>query len=175
MDRLTEAVKTANLWLEQIYLYDDLFGKLEDPDSLYWNYFDQSGEIQIAWAYDGNLDMDAVCVREGLTEVEFYSRYGTAVSAVSDYTADDFIALMEELEASAQNEGLKAELRELAAEMELAKGHEMERVNNVYKKLHDLDYFLLRYGPEVLDGYGAEYDKSTVSKYYGTLPFYTPS
>ena len=84
VDRLTEAVKTANLWLEQIYLYDDLFGKLEDPDSLYWNYFDQSGEIQIAWAYDGNLDMDAVCVREGLTEVEFYSRYGTAVSAVSD-------------------------------------------------------------------------------------------
>lgn len=172
VDRLTEAVKTANLWLEQKYLYDNLFGKLEDPDSLYWNYFDQSGEIQIAWAYDGNLDMDAVCVREGLTEVEFYSRYGTAVSAVSDYTADDFIALMEELEASAQNEGLKAELRELAAEMELAKGHEMEHVNNMYKKLHDLDYFLLRYGPEVLDSYGAEYDKSTVSKYYGTLSFY---
>ena len=97
---------------------------------------------------------------------------GTAVSAVSEYTADDFIALMEELEASAQDEGLKAELRELAAEMELAKGHEMEHVNNMYKKLHDLDYFLLRYGPEVLDSYGAEYDKSTVSKYYGTLSFY---
>ena len=171
-DRLAETVKTANLWLEQKYLYDNLFGKLEDPDSLYWNYFDQSGKIQIAWAYDGSLDMDAVCAREGLTEAEFYSRYGTAVSVVSEYTADDFIALMEELEASAQNEGLKAELRELAAEMELAKGHEMERVNNVYKKLHDLDYFLLRYGPEVLDSYGAEYDKSTVSKYYGTLSFY---
>ena len=168
-DRLAEAVKTANLRLEQMYLYDDLFGKLEDPDSLYWNYFDQSGEIQIAWAYDGSLDMDAVCAREGLTEAEFYSRYGTAVLAASDYTADDFITLMEELEASAQNEGLKAEL---AAEMKLAKGREMEHVNNVYKKLHDLDYFLLRYGPEVLDGYGSDYDKSTVSKYYGTLSFY---
>lgn len=171
-DRLAEAVKTANLRLEQMYLYEDLFGKLEDPDSLYWNYFDQSGEIQIAWAYDGSLDMDAVRAQEGLTEAEFYSRYGTAVSAANDYTADDFITLMEELEASAQDETLKAELRELGAEMKLAKGHEMEHVNNVYKKLHDLDYFLLRYGPEVLDGYRSEYDKSTVSKYYGTLSFY---
>ncbi|MCI9555108.1 MAG: hypothetical protein HFG06_07525 [Oscillibacter sp.] len=172
IDRLKETVKTANLWLEQGYLYDHLFGKLEDPDSLTWNYFDETGDIQIGWAYDGSLDMDAVCAQEGLTEAEFYSRYGTAVSAANDYTADDFITLMEELEASAQNENLKAELHCLAEEMALAKGHVMEHVNNVYKKLHDLDYFLLRYGPEVLDGYGAEYDKSTVSKYYGTLSFY---
>ena len=50
-----------------------------------------------------------------------------------------------------QNENLKAELHDLAREMELAKGREMEHVNNVYKKLHDLDYFLLRYGPEVFE------------------------
>ena len=60
----------------------------------------------------------------------------------------------------------------MAEEMELAKGHEMEHVNNVYKKLHDLDYFLLRYGPEVLDSYQSNYDTSTVCKYYGTLSFY---
>lgn len=172
-DRLKEAVKTANLWLEQGYLYDNLFGKLEDPDSLYWNYFDQTGEIQIGWAYDGGLDMEAVCAREGLTEDEFYGKYASPASVENRYSADDFISLMEELEASAQNENLKAELRCLAEEMELAKGHEMEHVNNVYKKLHDLDYFLLRYGPEVFDSYKSDYDTSTVSKYYSTLSFYT--
>ena len=170
--RLAEAVKTANLWLEQEYLCNDLFGKLADPDSLYWNYFDRAGEIQIAWAYDGSLDMEAVCRAENLTEDAFYAKYGTAVSAVNRRTADDFITLMEELEASAQNEALKAELRGMAEEMELAKGHEMEHVNTVYKKLHDLDYFLLRYGPEVLDSYQSNYDTSTVCKYYGTLSFY---
>ena len=40
----------------------------------------------------------------------------------------------------------------------------------IYKKLHDLDYFLLRYGPKDVAKYVE--DDSTVSKYYGTLPFY---
>ena len=94
----------------------------------------------------------------------------TPVSVETRYAADDFISLREELEASAQNEDLKAELRYLAEEMELAKGHEMEHVNNVYKKLHDLDYFLLRYGPEDFGMY--DMDRTTVCKYYGTLSFY---
>ena len=46
----------------------------------------------------------------------------------------------------------------------------MEIVNDIYKKLHDLDYFLLRYGPKDVAKYVE--DDSTVSKYYGTLPFY---
>ena len=172
IERLSEVIIAANLRLESGYLYDDMFGKLEDPDSLYWNYFDQTGEIQIGWAYDGSLDMEAVCQAEGLTEDAFYAKYGTAVSAANNYAADDFITLMEELEASVQNENLKAELHDLAREMELAKGREMEHVNNVYKKLHDLDYFLLRYGPEVFENYISIYDTSTVSKYYGTLSVY---
>ena len=48
--------------------------------------------------------------------------------------------------------------------------HRMEIVNDIYKKLHDLDYFLLRYGPKDVAKYVK--DDSTVSKYYGTLPFY---
>ena len=50
--------------------------------------------------------------------------------------------------------------------------HRMEIVNDIYKKLHDLDYFLLRYGPKDVAKYVE--DDSTVSKYYGTLPFYQP-
>ena len=34
-ERLTENIKTANLVLEQAYMYDNIFGKLEDKDSLY--------------------------------------------------------------------------------------------------------------------------------------------
>ena len=49
-------------------------------------------------------------------------------------------------------------------------GIDPEVVNDIYKKLHDLDYFLLRYGPKDVAKYVE--DDSTVSKYYGTLPFY---
>lgn len=172
IERLNEVIIAANLKLESGYLNDNIFEKLEDPDSLVWNYFDQTGEIQIAWAYDGNLDMDAVCKQEGLTEEEFYNKYGTKVSTTNTCTADDFISLMNELETGVQNETLKADLQYMADEMESAKGHVVEHVNNVYKKLHDLDYFLLRYGPEVFDSYASNYDKSTVSRYYGTLSIY---
>lgn len=171
--QLEETVKTANLWLEHGYLNDNIFGKLEDPESLYWNYLDQTGEIQIGWAVDGGLDMETVCAQEGFTETEFYNKYGTKVVVENRHGADDFIALMKELEESAQDQDLKAVLRGMAEEMGLAKGHVMEHVNNVYKTLHDLDYFLLRYGPEVLDSYQSDYDKSIVSKYYGALPFYS--
>ena len=54
---------------------------------------------------------------------------------------------------------------------ELAKNtHVMEYVNSMYKKIHDLDYFLLRYGPTDVGPYVV--DDSTISKYYGTLSIY---
>ena len=40
--------------MEYAYLNDNIFDKLSDKDSLYWNYFDQKGDIQIGWAYEGN-------------------------------------------------------------------------------------------------------------------------
>ena len=46
----------------------------------------------------------------------------------------------------------------------------MEHANNAYKALHDLDYFLLRYGPADVGPYVT--DDSTVSTYYGTLSVY---
>ena len=61
IENLTEVVKTANLWLEHKYMNGDFFEQLSDPNNLYWNYFHQTEEIQIGWAVDGGLDMDAVC------------------------------------------------------------------------------------------------------------------
>lgn len=170
-ERLTETVKAANLALESQYLYHNLFGELSDPGSLYWNYFDETGEIQIGWAYDGEIDMAAVCRQEDLTEEEFYAQYGTPVVTENRYDAEGFIALMEELKEPVQNEALKADLQEIMNLTALAKNtHRMEYVSSIYKKLHDLDYFLLRYGPTDVGPYVQ--DDSTVTKYYGTLSVY---
>ena len=133
VERLKEAVLVANLDWEHKYLKNNIFGRLEDPDDLEWNRFEQTGEIQIGWFLDGELgyDIEAICREENITKDEFYAQY----------------------------------------EMQLAKDtHEMEHVYNFYKKLHDLDYFLLRYGPEDVGKY--VYDRSTVEKYYGTLSIY---
>ena len=169
--RLNQVVIAANRQLEYGYLYDNIFERLKDPDGLEWNYFDQTGEIQAGWAYSGDLDKEAVCLEENLSEDEFYSRYGTQVVANNRYDADAFVSLLEELRADVQNEDLKADLQYMIEETALAKEtHIMEHVNNLYKKLHDLDYFLLRYGPGDFGMY--TFDKSTVSKYYGTLSIY---
>nr|MBQ8252229.1 hypothetical protein [Lachnospiraceae bacterium] len=45
--RLTENIKIANLQMEEAYMYDDLFGKLEDKEHLYWNYFDANNFIEL--------------------------------------------------------------------------------------------------------------------------------
>lgn len=138
--KLKETVKTANLCLEQEYMYNDLFGRLEDPESLYWNYFHQTGEIKIA--------PNAIA----------YNRYD----------AEKFINLMEGHKEDVRNEDLIGEIQYIIDQTALARDtHVMEHVNNIYKKLHDLDYFLLRYGPADVGPYVK--DNSTVTKYYGTL------
>ena len=122
-------------------------------------------------AVDGGLDMDAVCEREKLSIEEFYAKYGTPVVTTNLYDADGFIGLLSEINSFIQNGNLKSELQYLMDQTEQAKEtHRMEIVNDIYKKLHDLDYFLLRYGPKDVAKYVE--DDSTVSKYYGTLPFY---
>ena len=169
--RMTEVIKAANLWLEHQYMYNNLFDRLSDPDDLYWNYFHQTGEIQIDWAIDGSIDKDAICKRENLSSEEFYEQYGTPVVTTNRYNADDVISLLSEIDSTVHNENLKAELLYLMDQIEQAKeSHSMEIVNEIYKKIHDLDYFLLRYGPIDVAKYVE--DDTTVSKYYGTLSFY---
>lgn len=171
IERLNLVVREANLWWEHMYLYFNIFETLEDPNALYWNCFEQTGEIQIGWAVDGELDKNTVCEQEGITEDEFYAKYGTKVVSDNKHTVDDFVAILDELIATVQNEDLKADLQYVRDEAWLAKeNHSMEHANNEYKMLHDLDYFLLRYGPVDVGQYVE--DDSTVSKYYGTLSIY---
>lgn len=148
IERLTENIKVANLRLESAYLYDNVFGKLSDQDSLYWNYFEQKGEIQIGQKQDG-------------TPVTVYNRFD----------ADNFVNLIQEMQRTVQNEALVADLQQLIDLTVLAmETHEVEYANSIYKILHDLDYFLLRYGIEDVGKYVM--DASVVSKYYGVLVVY---
>ncbi len=169
--RLKTVIREANEWWEYRYLYDNIFARLEDPNDLTWNYFDQKGDdVQVGWAHDAGLDRVAVCKAEKITSDAFYEKYGTPVSTDIDYNAYDFIGVLDELIAAAQDEDLRADLQYLADEMKLAAdGHSMFHANNAYKMLHDLDYFLLRYGPKDT---GWMRDRSTVSKYYGMLSVY---
>ena len=48
--------------------------------------------------------------------------------------------------------------------------HDVKYLRQMYYILHDMDYFLLRYGMEAL-GPGVQ-DKSTLAKYYGVLEVY---
>ncbi len=172
IERLTENIKVANMRMERAYLYDDIFGKLEDENSLYWNYFDQKGDIQIDWSYDGDyLERKEIQERENLTTDEFYEKYGTPVIIYNRFDADNFIDLIAEMQESVQNEDLREDLQNLMDETALAKDtHDMEYANNIYKILHDMDYYLLRYGIEDVGIYVK--DASIISKYYGVLTVY---
>lgn len=172
IERLTENIKVANLQLESAYLNDDIFEKLSDKDSLYWNYFEQKGDIQIGWSYDGNYsDIKKIMNEEGISKDEFYGKYGEPVIQYNRFDAVNFIDLIQDMQNSVQNEMLIADLQQLIDLTSLAaETHEMEYANEIYKILHDLDYFLLRYGVEDVGKYTT--DISIVSTYYGVLEIY---
>ena len=171
IERLTDTIMYVNIGFEHLYMEENIFGVLSDPNALYWNRFHETGEIQIGWAVDGDVDMEAVCQQENLSEQEFYEEYGTPVVMNNQHDADDFIALIADLKEPVRNDTLKADLQEIMELMDLAKNtHVMEYVNSMYKKIHDLDYFLLRYGPTDVGPYVE--DDSTITKYYGTLSIY---
>lgn len=172
IDRLTENIKVANHCMESAYLYDNIFDELSDENSLYWNYFDQKGDIQIGWAYDGSyVDMKTIMENESLSKDEFYEQYGEPVMVYNRFDATNFIELIQDMQKSVHNELLIADLQQLIDLTSLAaETHEMEYANEIYKILHDLDYFLLRYGIDDVGPYVQ--DRSVVSKYYGVLNVY---
>ncbi len=147
IERLTENIKIANLRMESAYLNDHIFDKLSDKDSLYWNYFDQKGDIQVG------------------------EKNGTPIMIYNRFDAANFINLIQDMQKSVHNEMLAADLQQLIDLTSMAaETHEMEYANKIYKILHDLDYFLLRYGIEDVGKYTK--DGGVVSKYYGVLIVY---
>ncbi|MBQ9990610.1 MAG: hypothetical protein IJP31_06685 [Lachnospiraceae bacterium] len=169
VNRMISIVAKANLELEHEYLYGDFFSNLEDPGNLTWNLFHETGLVQTGWAVDGDLDYRDYS--DQMTEEEFYKVYGMPVTAYNDYTADDFIRIMKELRDSTGSDMLVADFDTMIREMELAReDYNVRHIFNIYYLLHDMDYFLLRYGPEDVGKY--TWDDSTVTAYYGVLKVY---
>lgn len=171
-DRLKENIKVANLQMESAYLNENIFDKLSHKDSVYWQYFDQTGDIQLGWWYEGNIcSMDMIMRAEGISEEEFYKTYDEPGMVFNRFDAGNFIDLMEDMMESVHDENLSADLRQLADLADLAAAtHDVQYANEIYKILHDMDYFLLRYGMEDVGKYTR--DKGTVAAYYGVLNVY---
>ena len=169
--RLTEVISGANHWWEMNYLYDHIFDALSDPDNLRWNIFHQTGLAQIGWVLEDEIDMKTVCAEENLTADAFYEKYASPAVAYNDYTADMFIDILKELQETVVNNDLESDLQYIIDELTLARDtHDAEHVINMYKTLHDMDYFLLRYYSDVYTG--SQMDSSTVAKYYDVLSIY---
>ena len=170
--RLTENIKVANLTMEAAYLNDQLFDRLSDKESPYWLYFDQKGDIQLGWWYNrGIFSMEDIMKAEKITEEEFHERYTEPGIVYNPLDAASFIELFAELKSTVQNEALAADLQRLTDLAQLAQEtHEMKYANELYKILHDMDYFLLRYGIEDVGKYTD--DLGTVATYYGVLMVY---
>lgn len=172
IDRLNENIKVANLQMESAYLTENIFDKLSDKDSVYWQYFDQKGDIQLGWWYKGNIcSMDMIMRTEGISEEEFYKTYNEPGIVYNRFDAKNFIDLIEDMMNSVHDENLLADLQQLIDLTNLAtETHDVQYANEIYKILHDLDYFLLRYGIEDVGKYTQ--DAGTVETYYGVLNVY---
>lgn len=181
IDRLTSVITSQNQWWESEYL-NNILTRLDDPEDLAWNYFDQTGDIAVGTStvysppegIKGD-DILAVMDREGITWEEYCEKYGTVEPGIigdcSKYSVEDIVSMVGELRDSVQNEDLRTDLAYLANQILWAREtHRMIYVSNMFKLLHDMDYYLLRYGPAdqpSTDPYSGM--PSVVSNYYGML------
>lgn len=115
--------------------------------------------------------LEGMSEEEQLTEKEFYSKYGEPVMRENHFDAQAFISLIDDMKQTVNHEKLQEDLQRIMDETEkAAETHEMEHANNIYKIVHDMDYYLLRYWLEDVGSYVR--DRSTISKYYGVLSVY---
>ena len=164
-------IKTANHTIESAVIYDNFYSRLSDPDSLMWNYFDESGSIQIGWAYESDEYMQTKMSEESLTEAEFYEKYASKVITDNKYSAEEFAQTLEKYAAAIQNEAFKNDLLNISAFARMAaETHDIEYVESMYHILHDMDYYLLNYRSDTEGEYIR--DKSTLYTYYGVLSVY---
>lgn len=142
-ESLRGVISGARKKLFSLYYEENLFGKLEDPDSRYWKIFEQTGEI----------------------------RQEDQTFLFSRYRGQDFIERIQMLCRQIPSEELAGELEILERDMKAAlASHNHLYVEDLYDRLHDLDFYLLQYGPE--DGWISGIDNYDLFLYYGTLELY---
>ena len=165
--RLKENIRIANLQMEHAYFNQNIFEELSDPESLYWNYFDEKGSIQLGWYL---RDVPGYDVSSGMSYSEYMEKYGEPSRVYNRFDAVNFIELMEEMKNSLKNDWLKPDFDQLIEYTRLAKEtHDVTYTKNIYYILHDMDYYLLRYGLSEINGVS---DEGTLQKYYHILEVY---
>lgn len=143
IDYLKKVISSARDKLWKLYFNENFFGKLENPDSGYWNYLEEKGNISIE------------------EEVTVYN----------GYCGEDFINIIRTIRSSVKSETLQRDLEILEADMQAAlESHNHLYVEDLSRRLHDMDYYLLRYGPE--DGWIDGIDNYDLFIYYGALEVY---
>lgn len=158
-------IAEANRKLEYYWVYDDQFSKLRDSSSLTWNYFEQTGEIQVGWAFDGEIYAQRESL--GLTQEEFEQQYGTPILANNPYCGADLLEKLREQRGWLADNALRDDYDRLIHAFEQAvENHDAEQLTEAYKILHDMDYYLLRYWGDLTEGIQ---DTSTLRTYYGAL------
>ncbi len=168
ISRLNSVIKNTNLALEWGYLFSNLFSKLSDPHSLQWNEIDYTGEILIGYAFEEGMDYDESC---GMTYEEYGEKYGQKVVEYNEKDGEYFINIMSEIKDTIKNDKLSKDFDTMIEDMRQAKAaHDVQYIIDIYHIAHDMDYYLLRYGPEDMAMYVQ--DMSTVNTYYGALEVY---
>lgn len=173
IERLNTIIMNSNLRLEQGFVFGDIEKRLSDPESYYWNYIEHTGEILIGYAYEQEVweQKESIKSNENLTEKEFEEKYGQKVSDNNEYDAEKVIQIFMELKTTIYDKELKQDFDNMITYLRKAKDtHDVQYIVNIYRTLHDMDYYLLRYGPEDVGKYVQ--DKSTIEKYYGMLTCY---
>lgn len=169
IDRLNEVVKSANLIFEHRFMFGDWERLLSDPEDPTWNLFEQTGEILVGYALDE--EQAAAQRNSGMSFNEFGALYGTEVVYDNPYDADYGIAVFSELKETIHNEDLRQDFDNIIMNFQKAKEtHDIKYVEDLYHILHDMDYFLLRYGWEDVGKFVQ--DRSTLEIYYDVLTCY---
>lgn len=168
--RVTELIQVENQNREYSYLKGSGYREYNDPESMHWNLYTQSGIVQTGWAMP--CDAPGFDLNGEMTEEEYYETYGTkCISEIEVPLAERFYGIIEEVRSLIKSELLEKDLDTLEEYMRLAvEKHDVSYFHQMYYILHDMDYFLFRYGPEDVGRYTM--DDSTVRKYYGVLSVY---
>lgn len=167
--RLTSDITKANLRLEQAFMFEDLKKHLSDPKSYTWNYLESTGEILVGYGYE---EKDLAKKNSlHLSDKEFEEKYGEKVTTYNEYDAKKMITVLSELRSTVHNKDLRQDFENMIEDVSNAKEtHNVQYVINAYRILHDMDYYLLRYGPEDVGKYVQ--DPSTIDIFYGVLTCY---
>ena len=127
---------------------------LQDPDSVAWNYFFETGDVLIG----GNLEM----TEQG--EQWFPLRYH------NEYSLEDHLETLERFKGYVQGERLKTDFdRMILCVKEIREEKSVDAVILLHELLHDLDIYFLRYG--TISAIGQTVGENS-EEYYGVLRVY---